>query len=508
MVVAMSDRTTTLTAATEEVPDFWGSPDGPVDSAVEPVEAEADMQRGDDLTVLTFAPLGDSPVQHVPRRWVGVAAAAVTILAVAGLLVVADRDSGENVAAPAVSSSAADPVASSVAEPYVVPDVAVGGWESRWSRVPHSEAAFGDGFEQVMSSVTVGGPGLVAVGQAGGAVPKAAVWTSPEGITWSRVPGHEAIFDDAAMRAVTAGGPGLVAVGDSADDAAVWTSSDGITWSRVPHSEAVFGDAGMNGVTAGGPGLVAVGDQGGSAGVWTSLDGIIWSRAPQEEAIFKGEGTRMKSVTVGGPGLVAVGEDGPLQDDTDAAVWTSPDGITWSRTPHTEAVFGDAGMNSVTAFGPGLVAVGGYWRPGLQDGRFGALVWTSFDGITWSRVAHDEDIFEGDEAGMESVTVADHGLVAVGSHWHPQGVEAAAWTSVDGFAWSRVPHDEAVFGAQPRPVLEMNSVTAGGPGLVAVGANHVHDTSGATESDAAVWVATFDGCSDGGCSDDVTGDAS
>jgi hypothetical protein len=37
----------------------------------------------------------------------------------------------------------------------------------------------------------------------------------------------------------------------------------------------------------------------------------------------------------------------------------------------------------------------------------------------------------------------------------------------------------------------MRSVISGGTGLVAVGANGVHDTFGATDSDAAVWVATF-----------------
>ena len=48
------------------------------------------------------------------------------------------------------------------------------------------------------------------------------------------------------------------------------------------------------------------------------------------------------------------------------------------------------------------------------------------------------------------------------------------WTSPDGITWSRVPHDEAVFGGEGGQV--MNIVTFGGPGLVAVGVN-------------AVWVA-------------------
>ncbi len=130
-------------------------------------------------------------------------------------------------------------------------------------------------------------------------------------------------------------------------------------------------------MTAGGPGLVAVGWDDVSGGdedgaVWTSPDGIIWSRVPHDEAVFGGaRGARfqeMWSVTAGGPGLVAgVYED--RLDDADAAVWTSPDGIIWSRVPDDEAVFGGAGhqeMLSVTFGGSGLVAVGQ-----------GAMVWVA-----------------------------------------------------------------------------------------------------------------------------------
>jgi hypothetical protein len=101
---------------------------------------------------------------------------------------------------------------------------------------------------------------------------------------------------------------------------------------------------------------------------------------------------------------------------------------------------------------------------------------------------------------MTSVTAGGVGLVAVGfdgvNDFSRTGVgddlDAAVWASVDGITWSRAPHDEAVFGARPKPVLEMSSIIAGGPGLVAVGANRVYDTYGATEADAAVLVATFE----------------
>ena len=259
-------------------------------------------------------------------------------------------------------------------------------------------------------------------------------------------------------------------------------------WSRVPHDEAVFGEGGpiTYGVTAGGPGLVAVGsdgsDDGGlDAAVWTSPDGITWSRVPHDETTFSGGGDLvMRSVIAGGPGLVAVGSDWS-GDDVVAAVWTSPDGITWSRVPHDESVFGGGGdqlMASVTAGGPGLVAVGSDY---LGDGA-GAVVWTSPDGIAWSRVPHDEAVFGGEHSPqMYGVTAGGPGLVAVGSDG---GFRAVVWSSPDGITWSRVPHDEPIFGGEGLPV--MNSVTAGGPGLVAVGSDQPFDSA---NNNAAVWTS-------------------
>ena len=127
-----------------------------------------------------------------------------------------------------------------------------------------------------------------------------------------------------------------------------------------------------------------------------SLSELTWSRISDDEAAFGGTGDQlMKSVTLGGPGVVAVGyvslnDDDDENDDDFAAVWISVDGITWSRVLHDESVFGGDGfqrISSVTAGGPGLVAVG---YEGAFNGDADAVVWTSVDGITWSRVPHDE----------------------------------------------------------------------------------------------------------------------
>jgi hypothetical protein len=238
---------------------------------------------------------------------------------------------------------------------------------------------------------------------------------------------------DADMSSVTAGGPGLVAVGPEflEGPAAVWTSADGLTWSRVPDDDEVFGGAGIRDVTAGGPGLVAVGsfaDEAAGvaqrAAVWTSVDGLTWSRVPHDEAMFGGgDEQRMTAVAVGGPGLVAVGwfaNEGLYDQGT--AVWTSVDGRTWSRVPYDEAVWGYGNVTSVVPVDSGLVAVGADYGPSL--GR-GGRVWTSPDGITWSRAPH-ETFFN--KSTMASVTVGGPGLVAVGDTFGSDS-DGVVWTA-------------------------------------------------------------------------------
>jgi hypothetical protein len=358
-----------------------------------------------------------------------------------------------------------------------------------WSRLPHDPGLFGGDGTQRMWSVTAGGPGLVAVGKdsRGGDDWVCAVWTSVDGFSWSRVAHDEAVLGSGEMYDVTTGGPGLVAVGEASTDAAVWTSVDGITWSRAPHDDAALGGAGaqtMRSVIAGGPGLVAVGGDwsGGNerAAVWTSVDGITWSRVPHDEEVFGGDGALgMWRVAAGGPGLVVVGLDSRGSHHEHGAVWTSVDGITWSRVPHDEDVFSgvaDIEIWGVAAGGPGLVAVGAD-----TSGARAAAVWTSVDGLTWLRVPHDEVNLDGDgNQIMWDVVAGGPGLVAVG--WDTGGErDAAVWRSEDGLTWLRLRGEEALFGGPGTQA--MLSVAVGGPGLVAVGGDW-----GGGDWDGAVWV--------------------
>ena len=141
------------------------------------------------------------------------------------------------------------------------------------------------------------------------------------------------------------------------------------------------------------------------AAVWTSPDGFTWSRVVDQEGLSEHGFQMMMSVTAGGPGLVAVGVDETSVVETSAAVWVSPDGITWTRVSEGELFeVGSQEMRSVTAGGSGLVAVG--------VAEAGTAIWESTDGVAWTRVPLAAAVGHRE---LDAVTTGESALVAVGS---------------------------------------------------------------------------------------------
>lgn len=376
----------------------------------------------------------------------------------------------------------------------------------QWSRIPHDHNVFAQaGSDAMMTSVAVGQDGLVAVGSVWNSDKHdyaAAVWTSDDGSGWERIPHDDATFgtpgDGSNMWSVTAGGPGFVAVGADhlgtgrGSVGAVWTSTDGTDWQRVSHSD-VFGrqhdDVTMRAVTAGGPGLVAVGHTKHSAVVWTSKDGTTWTRAKHQDSGFEPPGhSSMQTVTTGGPGLVAGGfEELPGYGQV-AALWTSKDGSTWTRVHHRDATFGKIGgdteVRSVVARGERLVAVG----HAEDASNVYAVVWTSEDGETWTRLPRNEAVFGKPEhyTTMTEVLAAKRGFITVGAGRDTEHdeVHAAVWTSKDGKRWQRIRRDDA-FGERRSESSEIWSVVTTGQKLVAVGATREYGQNG---NAGAAWV--------------------
>jgi hypothetical protein len=110
-------------------------------------------------------------------------------------------------------------------------------------------------------------------------------------------------------------------------------------------------------------------------------------------------------------------------------------------------------------------------------------VWVAVDGCTWTRVPHDEAVFGGlGGQRMMSVTAGGPGLVAVGSDYM-DGTgwpDVAVWVSTDGYTWLRIPDEKKVFGGPGGQ--EALSVMVLGSDVVAVG-------SAESYANAAVWVS-------------------
>ena len=337
----------------------------------------------------------------------------------------------------------------------------------------------------LISAVVDGPSGLVAVG-GDVATGLPAVWSSTDGFTWTPVVDPAAFGTPATIDDVVTGGPGFVAVGSEriGDPAqflfrpAVWTSADGTVWTKVAFDDQILGGASsaiMFDVVSTDSGLVAVGgaDAGADrvAAVWTSADGATWTRSAHVPEVFGSTGfTSMSSVTAGGPGLVAVGAQQTSGDLRAGAIWTSADAVTWTRAAADPTVVGGETtsvlLDAVTAAGPLLVA-GGIERTG-DDADITIL--TSPDGVTWTRVPPMPDFSGPGGQFLRDLTAGGPGIVGVGTvdTGDPSTAAAAVWVSPDGLSWSRVADDPAVFGGNGT-FASMQAVVVGGPGLVAVG---------------------------------------
>ncbi|MFN2484475.1 MAG: hypothetical protein ABR509_05990 [Candidatus Limnocylindria bacterium] len=227
---------------------------------------------------------------------------------------------------------------------------------------------------QLLHGVAAGRPGMIAVGGDGPAVgyPNGvAIWMSSDGATWTEVTGLEPLgasaFDD-----VRATESGLLAVGQSRDDpsgadisAAVWTSPDGTTWTRVS-SGPLFAASVMYAVAVGGPGFVAVGQDYGPAGghpvVWISADGTAWERPSFDVAAGSLNGVAGLDGSVAAVGSIAG------TDDLHPALWLSPDGTSWSSVSEVPEQ-GTGFLDAVVPFGDRVIAAGSIIGPGPDETR-------------------------------------------------------------------------------------------------------------------------------------------
>ena len=225
----------------------------------------------------------------------------------------------------------------------------------------------------------------------------AAVLTTTDGVTWTRVPDSR-VLRGQPMLGVTEFQGGFVAAGgaDGSGRSAAWTSPDGRDWTRAPDSAALqagwIGDIATLGNSVVAVGGSACGNTGGVPRAWSSVDGRTWSLAPGLVS-----GTCCGAAYHVAAGKTIAASDGvasaPGGGDLAGTTWTSTDGMTWA--PHPQPDRADPSwIGRIAAASDGFLEAGG----GL---------WASPDGVTWTPVAPAD-------SGLTGIAIGPNGALAVG----------------------------------------------------------------------------------------------
>jgi hypothetical protein len=232
-----------------------------------------------------------------------------------------------------------------------------------------------------------------------------AAWVSTDLVHWTKAP-VQASFGGAEFGGIAAGPDGFVAIGFDNGGQAVWTSPDGLTWTAVADEAALPRDSAFpSGIVYRSGRFVMVGRVEQEAAVWTSADGRRWTRSKPA-----GAGDGLSFIAVGSSGLLTLASGGPLVEVAPGdfrgpiVPLISSDGVTWKAGVASPALFG-ASLAAVVA------APGGYVASGTVGLDPPAHLWTSPNGIDWVEV-------DGvDLAGSSSLGLASDGrhVLAIGS---------------------------------------------------------------------------------------------
>lgn len=156
--------------------------------------------------------------------------------------------------------------------------------------------------------------------------------------------------------------------------------------------------------------------------VWTSRNGIRW-RATWGASPT---GSLPGELLLAGPGTVLL-----FEDDEATRLWSSPNGVSWQEV-NLPVSMGALGVrNAVFAHGRYEAMLNNKYAggPNTTDGQSDA-VWSSSNGRTWI-----DDAVPGPAAAFESISVTRTGFRLVGDLRHDGA--AAVWTSVNGVSWTR-----------------------------------------------------------------------
>jgi hypothetical protein len=284
------------------------------------------------------------------------------------------------------------------------------------------------------AAVAASGNRIVAGGSTSGCCGidgRALLWLSEGDLSTWRPIGNLPNAGNSGISAIAPWKTGFVAVGirnatEGSQDGIAWTSEDGRSWRRVAQPSG-FNGAWLTDVATSADTIVVIGQidpNSGPTKTWVSKDAVHWTTTPSSAAI-KGV---MRAVSHVQDGWISAGFV-PTDSGGDPALWTSADGLRWTRINLVRP----ADSGSVEAFDvaesqAGLVAVGADGSPDSSDSM--GLIWFSPDGRSWQPIATG-NVFAGQSGGngVAAVAAASDRLVVVGGTGSPDAVIAAAWIS-------------------------------------------------------------------------------
>jgi len=302
----------------------------------------------------------------------------------------------------------------------------------------------------------------------GGSIPAAGVTTGQIQAGWTRLP--NAVAYQTFVHQAAAGPAGFVAVGYSCVPGcsgsqptipAIWYSSDAARWTRVSAEAIPSSGTSVDAVTYWHDEFWAISQGDAGAPVWTSSDGRVWKAQPSPTLALRLSPKETPYQLVADQlGLFAY---------TSGGVAFSPDGRTWTTTDLPREV------SAITRIGSHLVAL---VDVPVAPGSGRAVVFTSGDGLHWSR---GPDLGASVDPGSITVTTWHHELWAVS---YPSSADNASliWHSPDGISWS---HPEVSYSP---PGTVFDQLIPIGPYLVATGFDTNSRPGGWVTTDGSHWI--------------------
>ena len=183
------------------------------------------------------------------------------------------------------------------------------------------------------------------------------------------------------------------------------------------------------------------------ASMWTgsARSPAVWQEAPVTREVFGGENVvGIGGMTVGPHGVFLAGSWSTAGERASAAVWTSPDGLVWTRNDRDPAFVGyppELPQASDVADSPGGVVMVGRAptpSPGDPTAEHGAI-WWSADGTRWERVLVAKGASRGTQISIDRVRYGDGRYVAAGTIESRGSAALDIWMSCDGINWRDQP---------------------------------------------------------------------